>query len=156
MYGLPRENARDDLYARAAEPADAASGYFGIRVFDRDDHSANARAQDGIDTRRGLPGMSARLQSDVQGRAAGIGRTESLYLGVRSTEGPMRTLGDAAPITDQNSPHHRVGFDLSLAPPGFGQGQAHETLVVLPYRSHSVFAMRSRIPFTNFEESASP
>ena len=104
--------------AGRAQPRVARAGNLRIGIFDRRDDPGHAGGDDRVGARRRLAEMRARLERDVEGRAArGLaGAAQGLDLGMR----PAAGLGPAA----ADDPRRPPSRDNDRADRGVGPGAA--------------------------------
>ena len=102
--------------------------------------------------------MNAGLEIDIKSGARGIfgAALHRLDFRMGAAEFFVEAFSDDAALFDKNGSDKRIRVHPALAALGQIQRQLHEEFIVILYFLHSVFAIRSKIPFTNFEESASP
>src|SRR3989338_6895568 len=105
--------------------------------------------------------MRARFEIHVKGRALRIGLAgkKRVDLGMALAIALMRALADDFVAFDHDGAHQRIRMRLSAAGSRKEDRPLHEMRVFVCHyflAGFSVLAIRSRIPFTNLEESDSP
>ena len=103
--------------------------------------------------------MSTRLQTDIKRRTGKIfffGVQNGVHFCMGAAKPQMRAFTDDFMVFDQYGAHDRIRTHLSDSALGDLDRSFHEQNILGGYFLHSVLAILSRMPLTNFEESASP
>ena len=115
-----------DRDAGGAQPRVALPGHFGIGIFERRDHARNAGGDDGVGARRRFAVMRARLERDVERRAARrlAGAAQRLDFGMRPPAGLRPAAADDDAVLDDHRADRGIGPGAAEPAPAKRQAQA--------------------------------
>ena len=124
----------DHLESGGTQTGIAASLDAGIGVAHGHHHPANAGRKDLFRAGRGLAGMIAGLQGDIEGCPTGLvsSLVKGVDLGVRPPEAFMVAASHHLAVFDDHRAHQGVGRGMPRPPCGQIQGHIH--IILVAYR----------------------